>query len=194
MPAKNKARHYAIYIPGLGDGADNGRSLALWFWRLQGVKATFVPMLWYDGGTYEEKLESALHAIDSAQEKGYKVTVIGESAGGSMAINAASQRPSIHRLITIAGANDPDGKVSPITLKRSPSFDNSLQGVRQSLGAFPAERTHTVYGLVDHVVRTKHTLIKGAHSHAVPTFGHMATIILCLTLLSPVIIGLVKKD
>lgn len=193
MLAKNRPRHYAIYIPGLGDGADNGRSLALWFWRLQGVTTEFVPMLWYDGRTYEEKLRRVLDAIDGAQEKGYKVTLIGESAGGSMAINAAARRRSIHRLITIAGANDPDGKVSPLTLKRSPSFDNSLQSVRQSLGVFPVERTHTVHGIVDYVVRTRHTLIKGARSQVVPTFGHMATIILCLSVLSPVIVRLLKK-
>lgn len=192
--AKNRLRHYAIYVPGLGDGADNGRSLALWFWRLQGVTTEFVPMRWYEGGTYEERLERVLHAIDSAQEKGYKVSLIGESAGGSMAINAAASRPSIHRLITVAGANDPDAEVSPVTLKRSPSFDKSLQTVRQSLGVFPLERTHTVHGLVDHVVRTQHTLIKGTHSHTVPTFGHMATIILCLSVLSLLITRLVKKN
>ncbi|HEX6416551.1 MAG TPA: hypothetical protein VFZ62_03425 [Candidatus Saccharimonadales bacterium] len=190
----NKLRHRVVYIPGLGDGADNGRSLALWFWRLFGVRADFVPMLWYDRESYESKLEKVLGAIDHAEAKGYAVTLIGESAGGSMAINAAQARPSIRRLMTIAGANDPGAKVSPVTLKRSPAFDWSMRSMKQSLGSFPASRTHTVRGMADHIVRTRHTVIKGAHNHTVPAVGHMMTIILCLTIFTPYIIWLVKKQ
>jgi len=189
----NKLRHQVIYIPGLGEGADNGRSLALWFWRLFGVRANFVPMLWYDGKTYDQKLKDVLDAIDTAQNEGCLVTLVGESAGGSMAINAAYARPSIRRLITIAGANDPDAKISPVTLRRSPAFDWSMRHMKQSLGLFPADKIHTVRGLADRIVRTRHTVIKGAHNHVVPGIGHMATIILCLTLFAPYVIWLVRR-
>lgn len=186
-------RHYIIYIPGLGNGSDGGRKLALKFWRFFGVQTELVPMFWYDAGPFQEKLERVIQAVEAAEAKGYTVSIVGESAGGSMAINAVAACPNVYKLVTIAGANDPDAKVSPLTLQKSPAFDVSLQMIRHSIKRINLERTFTIRALSDRIVHARHAIIKDARNLRIFSIGHMATIILCLTVVSPYVIVLIKK-
>lgn len=187
-------KHCIIYIPGLGDSRDFWQQTAVKCWRIFGVRTQFVSMKWYEGGMYEAKLNRVLDAIDEAKNRGYTVSIVGVSAGGSMALNAAAKRRDhIHHVVTICGADDPHAKIAPVTRRRSPSFETSLRMLERSLAEVELSRVHTVRAFIDRVVAGRHTIIAGAHNHIVPSFGHLATITACLTLYAGYIVYLVKR-
>lgn len=185
-------KHRILYVPGLGDHYDNGRAVALWFWRVYGFKVWLVPVKWYGGGTYEDKLSLVLGRANDAIAKGYKVTLIGESAGASLVINAAAQLPNLHRIILIAGVNSSKLSISPRIQRRSPSFTASSRAITTSLIKIKPEKIHTVRALVDGTVSPRFNDIPGAHKHVAWSFGHIPTIFLCLTFFSPFIAKIVR--
>lgn len=185
--------HLALYIPGLGDHYDAGRSWALKMWKLWGVEVNLLPVKWYDGKTYAEKLQLVASAIRDAEGKGYKVTLIGESAGASLALNAAAVFPDIHRIVLIAGVNSAKLPISPHLKKRSPSFAESARMLGTSLGVIDSGKIHTIKGLIDSVVSPRYNDIPGASSHTIFSFGHLMTIALCLSVLSLFVTRIVKQ-
>ncbi|MBC7869099.1 hypothetical protein H7X69_02895 [Candidatus Saccharibacteria bacterium] len=186
-------KHYIIYVPGLGDDYDDARRLALKGWRIWGVKTELVPMCWYDGKPYDEKQRRVIESVKRAQNKGYAVSLIGESAGGSLAINVAAQVSMLHRLITIGGVNNPAIQVSPHTLQKAPAFDESIRRLVDSLPKIATSRTHVVRALYDPIVHAKYTYISGAHNHRIYSIGHLTTIVLCLSIFSSYIVSLIKR-
>ena len=187
-------KHYIIYVPGLGDDYDGARRLALKSWRLWGVKTELVPMSWHDGRPYDEKQQRVLEAVRRAKNKGYAVSLIGESAGGSMVINVAAQVPMLHRLITIGGVNNPAIQVAPHTLLKAPAFDESIRHLTYSLPKIATSRTHVVRAWYDPIVHAKYTYINEAHNHRIYSIGHLTTIVLCLTIFSNYIVSLIKQS
>lgn len=186
--------HHIIYIPGLGDRYDGGRRLALKGWRALGVRAELVPMQWYDGASYEAKYQQVIAAIDRAQRAGHVVTLIGESAGGSMAINVAASVPTLHKLLTIGGVASPTMPVAASTLRKSPAFKDSIQHLGDSLPRLNKDVTTVVRAKFDPVVTYKYSHIEGARDHPLPSIGHLTTIALSLTVFSRRIVRLVKHE
>lgn len=189
-------KHTIFYIPGLGDGYDRFRSKALRFWTIFGVRAELIPMRWDDDEPYDIKFERVARAVKEASAKNSRVTLIGESAGGSMALNMFVANPTVNTLITIAGVNTAATPVAGYRLRRSPAFAESRYRVNESLRRLDASRRdaiHTVRATVDNVVRARHSQIDGAHNHRIWAYGHLYTITLCLTLLSGYIVYLAKQ-
>lgn len=187
-------KHLIIYVPGLGDTRDFWQRAALGCWRIFNVKTQFVPMKWYEGGTYETKLQRVLDAIDGAKTQGYTISLVGTSAGASMVLNAAAKRKGVvYRIVTISGANDPFAEISSVTVRKSPSFETSLRTLAISYETLDRSTIDTVRGLNDKIVASRHTLIAGARNHIVPSFGHLLTIAACLTVYSGYIVWLAKR-
>lgn len=185
--------HLALYIPGLGDHYDAGRSWALKAWKLWSIEVNLLPVKWYDGGTYAEKLQLVVRAIRDANSKGYKVTLIGESAGASLALNAAAMFPDIHRIILIAGVNSAELPISPHLKQRSPSFAESARMLATSLDTIDPKKIHTIKGLVDSVVSPRYNDIPDARSHTFLSFGHLVTIALSLSVFSFFVARIIKQ-
>ncbi len=186
-------RHLVLYIPGLGDHYDGGRSFALKGWRVWGVEVKLLPIKWYDGGSYQDKLNLVLQAIDSGVKDGYKVTLVGESAGASLALNAAALASTVSRVILVAGVNSSQLPISPHLKKRSASFAESASRVSESLKTMDRTKIHTVRALWDPVVSPRFDAIKDAHPHVLFSIGHIPTIALCLSVFSWFIAKLVKQ-
>lgn len=189
-------KHIIFYIPGLGDGYDNYRKKALRGWSLFGIETILLPMNWYGSGTYEEKFQHASDSIATAAARSDRITIIGESAGGSMAINLFASNERIDTLITIAGVNAASTPVARRTLRRGPAFAVSRQYVDESLRAISRDRKrriHTIRAWSDNVVRPKYSQIAGAHNHRLWSVGHLYTIALCLTVLSGYVVALAKR-
>lgn len=190
-------KHVLLYIPGLGERYDTYRKRALGLWRLFGVEARLLPMNWYDGEPYDDKYSDVSAVIGSLLDAGTKVSLVGESAGGSMAINLFARHPQVMNLITIAGVNASTTPVAAKTLRRGPAFTVSRQHVGESLDMLSAERRRNIYtvsGLRDDVVRRQYSRITGAHNHYIWAVGHIVTITACLTVFSGYIISLAKKS
>ena len=186
-------KHYIIYIPGLGDHYDAGRSTALKFWRLFGVTTQLLPMQWNAGSTYEDKFKEVMAAIKRAQDAGYAVSLVGESAGASMALNAAVQASSLYSIVLLAGIASTSTPISSYIKARSPAFAASVAALSKTLAKIDTSNIHIVQALWDPTVPTRHNQINGAHAHTIWSIGHIPTIVLCITLLSPFIIMLAKR-
>lgn len=189
-------KHAIIYIPGLGDHYDPFRATALRLWLLLGVKTQLLPMRWYNNESYEHKYQRASNAITDLTRRGYKVSLVGESAGASMAINLFARHPQLNSVVLIAGVNQATASVSPHTLRKAPAFGVSKLAIENSLARLSSDRLqhiHTVSGLIDHVVNVRYSYVHGARHHRVIAFGHLLTITLCLTLYSWYIVHLARQ-
>ncbi len=184
------AKYLVLYIPGLGDHYDNGRSLALIGWRMWGVTARLVPIKWYEQGSYEQKLQRVKDAARQGLKEGYRVSLVGESAGASLALNAAAELPHIHKVIVIAGVNSSELPISPRYNTIAPAFVGSARRVSDALKIIDSNKIHTVRALWDPVVSPRFNDIPRAKTHVIVSFGHLPTIVLCLTVLSGFIVRL----
>lgn len=184
--------HYIIYIPGLGDRYDGFRKFLLFFWRIFGVRTELVPMQWYDGKDYDEKFARVETAIKDAQSKGYRVSLIGESAGASMAMNVFAHDTSPRRMISLCGVNNSTIPISSHIYKRSLAFKKSVSLLDNSQNKAQVRRVVSVTGFFDPRVSVEKNIIPGAKHIKVLSIGHLTTIILCLSLYSFVLIRAIK--
>lgn len=179
---------HIIYISGLGDHYDGFRASALKLWRLWGVTTEHVPIMWYDGGSMHAKLQRIEVAIERAP-KGSRLVLIGESAGATLALHMA-ERKKVDRIITLCGVTQPDTPVSNYLRRRAPALHEAVS----SLGTSYTTDIHSVRAVIDGVVGKKHSVVRNASTHVIWTVGHLSTIVLCLTVLSPYIASIAKKS
>ena len=179
---------HIIYIPGLGDRYDPFRRASLKLWRLWGVTAQHVPITWYDGGSFDQKYEYVAEAIRTA--KGKRIVLIGESAGGTLALLAGNKEPGVSRVITLCGVARPTTPVSQYLRKKAPALDTGVD----SLPVDFSVDVHSVRAAIDPVVGAAYSSTKGATQHVIWSIGHLTTIVLCLTILAPIITAIAKKQ
>lgn len=173
--------YHLIYIPGLGDGYDLMRRAGLFTWRFWGVTTELVPMQWYGESSIDARYDALCDAIDRAVSKGRRVVLVGESAGASLAINAASRRLDIYGLMTICGITNPRAEVSSAIRKKSPAFNHALVHLEKGVGGLDLSMVCNIRAAVDHVVPRWSSVIPGAKEYTVWSVGHVATIALCLS-------------
>lgn len=190
-------KRYIIYIPGLGDHNDGLRRFLLFFWRLFGVKTELVPMQWYDGRSFEEKFDRVEIAVEKAVAKGYNVSLVGESAGASMAMNVFSRNNSIDRMMSLCGVNYSHANISPQIFKKSPAFKTSVSLLEQSRSVAVGDkldRIVSVTAISDPTVSVKKNTIPGAKHIMIWSIGHFTTIVLCLSIFSFVLVRELKRS
>lgn len=172
--------HHIIYIPGLGDRYDGIRKLGLKLWRRKNTHVSHIPMNWLDP---HETLEGKLARLNKVINKhpNHKVTLVGESAGGAMALVASHRfKDLVHETVTLCGMNRGTGSVSPTLFKSNRAFFDAMieaEKVIQGLSSDDKEKLHVVYSSADITVRPKNSLISGVTSHDLKTPGHMFAIL-----------------
>lgn len=189
--------HHILYISGLGDNYDGIRRFFLFFWRIFGVRAELVSMQWYDGKPYDEKYKRVIAAIEASQARGYSVSLVGESAGGSMAMNVFARTESIHRLISLCGVNSYRTPISPRIFKRGPAFKESVSILNESQAKAIKDRLKrisSVTAVFDQTVPIKTNIIPGARRVTLWSIGHLTTILLCLSLFSFIVVREVRRQ
>lgn len=176
---------HVIYIPGLGDKYDFVRKIGLKLWRRPGIKVSHMPMRWEDPTeSYEQKIDRLKAFIDRYPEG--DVILVGESAGGSVAI-AATRRfaQQITRTVTVCGMNYGVANVNPTLYAKNIAFkDAMLQADHtvESLSDKERSKLRILYSSMDFTVRPKNTLIQGVSSQDLKIFGHMQAILAVLYL------------
>ncbi len=189
-------KHYIIYIPGLGDNKPLGQALAVKLWRIYGVQAECLPMHWSTGRKFETKLNKLLARIDALTEQGYKVSLVGSSAGGSAVVNALALRPNIHAAVGICGVMNTNLPIHPRYFRKNRAFQGSVEQLPKSLEKLGAEERHRIMSirpLWDPVVWRRSTIIRGALHKRVWSIGHSPTIALMLTFHAHTILRFIKK-
>ncbi|HEY0965153.1 MAG TPA: hypothetical protein VGE13_01610 [Candidatus Saccharimonadales bacterium] len=170
---------HIIYLPGFGDYYDILRRFALRKWQSKNTQVTFVAMNWADKReTYEQKYQRVAKAIQDAA--GDKIVIVGESAGGAMALFAFSRHiEQIDQVITICGYNHGASDVHPIHKIRRPAFYRLMPQVDRAVENFDTRvlrQITTIYSTRDHVVTPSHTQIKGSKEVRLSTRGHLVAI------------------
>lgn len=178
---------HIIYIPGLGDRYDGFRRFALMFWRFWGVSVEYVPVTWYDGGDFEQKIKYVDDAIKRAGDK--RVALVGESAGATLALHASIRYKNIGRVITLCGVSQPGTPISSYLRRRAPALNTAVSTLPQKFDV----DVHSMRGLVDTTVGRRWSKTNQATVHTIWVVGHRATIITCLTLLAPLMVAIAKK-
>ncbi len=190
--------HVVIYIPGLGDGSVKARRFLVAGWRLYGVQPVVHRMNWADKEPFSIKFQRLLLRIDGLVKDGHTVSLVGESAGASAALNAyAARQNEIHRVVCLCGKLQHAETVHPYTNRRNPAFAQSMAMLPVSVKSLSKQRLGRVRSIrpwADHTVSPSDTFVAGAESYTIPTIGHRASIILGNTLFSNVVVGFLKRD
>lgn len=143
-------------------------------------------MRWNSNESYEEKRARVNRAIDKAKKK--RVVVIGESAGGSMAVVIYAQRYNdLFKVMTICGKNSNPASVAPRLYLKHPAFRDSMRATESALKKIDNTMRHrfvSFYPLYDGVIPYDEAVIPGCKIVRLFSSGHFFTIFLALTLYS----------
>lgn len=188
--------HYLIVIAGLGDENKFLR------WEVKGLEGDgltthLYQAPWENKEPFEPKLERLLRRIDELSDKG-NVSLVGISAGGSLALNAFDQRrETIHKLVTVC-APLRQGRGNWFwneKMKNHSSFRACLVLAEQnqvSLTPDDKKKILTTQAIYDEQIPNSTASIPGVEKIVMPVIGHQPGITLALTLFKGRIIQFVK--
>jgi hypothetical protein len=149
-------------------------------------------MQWSVDEPFEIKRQRVDKAIDKAVMQNRRVVLIGESAGGSMAVNTYAARTNdIARVVTLCGKNTSPQTVAPRYYRKNPAFRTSMNKLNPSIESLDSGARHrftTIYPLYDPVVPIQETMIADCRKVRIFAVGHIISIFLCLSLFSPIVI------
>ncbi len=186
---------HIIYLSGFGSRYDHQRLRALSWWRFRNVTTELVPMRWESSEIFEQKLARIDKAVDRASGK--RIVIIGESAGGSMAVHMYARRPGdLYKVMTLCGKNSHPETVGEHYYKRSPAFRTSMDQLNVSIKRLSKEQRQrfiSIYPLYDSIVPVKETLLEGCRRVWLPAMGHSITIALSLTLFSGIMVSYARR-
>jgi hypothetical protein len=186
MTRATRKQHHIVYIPGLGDKKTRGQKLAIKLWRTYGVYGHCHPVIWSNSESFDDKLKSVLTEIDGLLEKGYVVSVMGASAGASMALHVyAARKKDISGVALICGELADTKTISPSYFSRNPAFQVSMERLPQTLKSLSLDdrrRVMSIHPLYDETVKISDTFLDGARMRTVMAIGHATTIGLVLTI------------
>ena len=173
------ARHHIMYIPGLNDQMPPNRQLTLLlplFWSRHGFVGHIMAPHW-TSGAYEPKLQQILDTIDSLSAQGKHISLVGQSAGSSLALNAfAARSASVAGLVILTGRLRVGGRPTLAQAARhSPAFAQSVQLAEAALPHISAEdraRIMTIRPATDRVVPPSSVPIAGANNLRSRLRGH----------------------
>lgn len=128
-------------------------------------------------GDYESKLQVVLDRIDELTKQGHKVSLVGQSAGSSLALNAFSaRREFVAGLVILTGRLRVAGEPTlEDAASSSPAFKESVQRAEAVLDKIPAVdrlRVITIRPSLDKVVPPSSVPIKGATNLKSRLRGH----------------------
>lgn len=173
------SNHHIIYIPGLNDQLiiqhEAVRLLPL-YWRLRGFRGHIVYPHWEEG-QLDPKLERVIAKIDGLARQGHRVSLIGQSAGGSLALNAfAARKDTVVGLINLTGRLHIAGTPAlEVATRHNPAFAKSVEQAEvivQTLSQLDRQRIMTIRPYIDYIVPATSVSVDGATNLVSPIWGH----------------------
>lgn len=188
------SRQVVIIVPGLGDNLTN-IGLATKFWCWLGLQPVVFDSRWRDPEeNLTTKLKRLTTVIDRQNELGKKVSLVGTSAGASLAMNAfLMRRESVNKVVSVCGRLKAGSaeEISP------PAFGQSVASFEEkekSLTAYDRAKMMTISAKFgDQLVPAKTSVIEGVINTKVPTPEHVFSIAMSLTLFSRPIINFLSE-
>jgi len=193
----NNNKHYIIIIPTIMDDALAIRVFTK-FWYLIGFTPIVLKFGWRninDESDFTQSINRIITEVDQFSKSG-TVSLVGCSAGGNIAINVFSKRTHIaRRVINVCGALKSTGISSKFDTQ---TYVNSLKLCEKTLLEMDGEKKkrimtiHPRFG--DEFVKKETVITDGARNVTVPTYEHMFSIFMSLTLFSKKIFKFLKED
>lgn len=194
--------HFVIIIPGLGN-RETGFKFITSFWKLFGFTPIVKTFDWYDGAVgYQKKFDELHRLITQLYKDNNKVSLIGCSAGGSVAVNLFCQnKDKIHRTINVCGRLHKYNMVGwsnfNLRTKKSLRFKKSVEQCEENmkrLTSFDKRKILILSPLFgDEIVPVRSMQIVGVKNIKLFSFEHMLTIVLALTLYTKVIFNFLNS-
>lgn len=184
--------HFIVFVPGLGDNAA-ALSFVTKGWASKGLRPVICTMEWCNSEEFNDKLERLLRKIDDLSCNGNRVSLVGCSAGASIALNAFLKRKNaVHKVISVCGrlsvGNYQGFRSLPARAKGSPAFEQSVRIFsRQAnlLGPDDRMKIMTVRARFgDELVPDDTSQLPGACNIQIPTIEHSLSIVLALSVFS----------
>ena len=182
--------NHVIIIPGLGNGVVRHVWATNW-WKKYGLIPHVFDARWkVEENGFAEKFARALHLVDSLSDRDSRISVVGNSAGSSFALNLFGERKDKISRIVVNCGRVKDGDWPWFTFAqatvKSPSFKESVlraQELEKSLTLRDRKKILTLRPLFDEIVPPFTVSISGARNITTLTIGHGLSIALNMTLL-----------
>lgn len=192
------SNNHVIIIPGLGNNVDL-HVFSSNRWKKFGIIPHVFDAKWKtEEKGFSEKFERALKLIDSLINKNSRISIVGNSAGSSFALNLfGKRRRQISRVIINCGRVR-DGDWPWFTFDQatasSPSFKESVlmsQKLENTLTISDRKKILTLRPLFDEVVPPSTVPIEGAKNKITLSLEHSLSIALNMTLFKRQIIDFI---
>lgn len=194
-------KHYVIFIPGLGNDTNIIR-IATLFWRKYNLKPLVYPFNWHEKNTnFQRNLSKLSNLISKLSQDQCKVSLVGCSAGGSVALNAFYENNKVSKIVNVCGrlrkGTQKGFRSFTARTKSSKLFAESVELCEErtdSLSEVDRKMIMTIRPLLgDELVPGNTTTINGAKNITLPTGEHLITIGVSLTIFAKRIINFLKN-
>jgi len=166
-------------------------------WNKAGVGTHFIPIGWSNNESFETKLKRVVDQIDEFAKAG-GVSLVGTSAGASMAMNAYCERKSkVSGVVFICGKLRNAEGVGEKFFRRNPAFRKSIFNCQANLEKLTIEdkaKMMTLRSAFDGLIPVYDSEIPGVKSRTLPFIIHIPTIGLALTVFKNWTIGFLKAQ
>ena len=192
--------NHVIIIPGLGNGVAKHEWVAE-SWKRFGIIPHIFDAKWkIEENGFQPKLNRALKLVDSLTNKDSRISIVGNSAGSSFAINIFGERKKQINKIVVNCGRVRDGNWLWFTFdqatKSSPSFKESViraQELEKTFINVDRKKILTIRPLFDEVVPPNTVPIYGAKNVITLSVEHSLSIALNMTLFKKQIIDFILK-
>lgn len=198
-----KAEHHIVYIPGLKDQSIGKHLVKLLprFWDNRGFPIHVVFPHWEEGTTFTPKLNKITEQIDQLISDDHRVSVIGQSAGGSAGLNAFCLRKDVmEAAINVTGRLREGMNVRPTleeAASKSPAFKESVLLFEREneigLTGKDRKRVLTIRPWWDEVVPAATVPLQGATNLVAPMVEHSLGGIYVMSVYSKVLQDFLKR-
>ena len=192
--------NHVIVIPGLGNNVKK-HQWVMEGWKKFGIIPHVFDTKWKtEESGFQPKLDRALKLVDSLINKDTKISIIGNSAGSSFALNIFEERKKQINKVIINCGRVRDGDWPWFTFDQatssSPSFKESVlraQKLEKTFTDIDRKKILTLRPLFDEVVPPFTVPILGAKNEKMLTIGHSLSIALNLTLFKKRLINFILE-
>ena len=192
------SKHHVIYIPGIGDNKPYYQPQLINFWRFYGIKVHYHPVIWRSQDEdWTSKLNKISKLIDELYQQGFRVSLVGVSAGASAALNAyAADKRKIRGIVYICGKLKHPETISKRYYQRNPAFKSSLAEAQLNIEKLSDEDKSKMLNLrplYDQTVPVSHTEISGVRRLRMLSVYHVPSIFIAITLYGPLIAKFIRR-
>lgn len=178
-------KHHVIYIPGLGKNY-LGQKILIQRFRLYGIVPHFFAANWPSDEDYHAKITRLNNFIEKISAQNTAVSLIGVSAGASLALNSSQSHKTnkINKIILICGKINNPQTIHKKTYQNNIAFRDALAELQITLKKLvrkDLEKIMTMRPISDDVVAVTDQVIPGAHNYQLKSKGHAYSIFLSIS-------------